>query len=138
MEEHTMKTTILRQAIRGMLTIAVVLPPWHLVTLSAAEAVRPEYNRDVRPILSENCFACHGPDSAARQADLRLDKREVAVEKGAITPGDPEGSEMIRRIRSEDESERMPPPETKKRLTDAQKQSLARWIREGAKYQPHW
>ncbi|MEX2309340.1 MAG: DUF1553 domain-containing protein [Pirellulales bacterium] len=106
--------------------------------LASAEDATLEYNRDVRPILSENCFACHGPDSAARQADLRLDRREVAEEMGAIVPSDPDSSEMIRRVLSKDEAERMPPPETKKSLTDAQKQLLIRWIREGAEYQPHW
>ncbi len=106
---------------------------------SASGEERPvEYNRDIRPILFDNCFACHGPDSAARQADLRIDRREVAEEMGAIVPGEPDSSEMIRRILSEDEAERMPPPETKKSLTDAQKQLLVRWIREGAEYQPHW
>jgi cytochrome c553 len=104
----------------------------------SAEDARVEFNRHVRPILLDTCFACHGPDSASRQADLRLDKREIAVDLGAITPGDPESSEMIRRILSEDESERMPPPETKKLLTAAQKELLQRWIREGAEYQPHW
>src|SRR5262245_1335185 len=97
-----------------------------------------QYNRDVRPILFDTCFACHGPDSAARKADLRLDRREVAVEMGAIAPGDVEGSEMIRRIMSEDPDEQMPPPETKKKLTDAQKKLLAHWIKQGAEYQPHW
>ena len=57
-----------------------------------------EYNRDIRPILAENCFACHGPDSAARKADLRLDRREVAVEAGAIVPSEPEASELVARI----------------------------------------
>jgi hypothetical protein len=102
------------------------------------EPQRIEYNRDVRPILSDNCFACHGPDSASRQADLRLDKREAAIEMAAISPGDPDASEMIRRILSDDESETMPPPETKKKLTEAQKQLLVRWIKDGAEYQPHW
>ncbi len=97
-----------------------------------------QYNRDIRPILSDNCFACHGPDSASRKADLRLDQREAAVEMGAIVPGDPDESEMIRRIMSDDPEEQMPPPETKKKLTDAQKQLLVRWIAEGAEYQPHW
>lgn len=97
-----------------------------------------KYNRDVRPILFENCFACHGPDSAARQADLRLDHREAAVDMSAIAPGDPVASEMIRRILSEDPDEQMPPPETKKKVTDEQKQLLVRWIKEGAEYQPHW
>jgi hypothetical protein len=97
-----------------------------------------EFNRDIRPILSENCLTCHGPDSASRKADLRLDKRETAIEMSAISPGDPDASEMIRRILSEDEAERMPPAETKKTLSDAQKQLLVRWIRDGAEYQPHW
>ena len=96
------------------------------------------YNRDIRPILFDNCFSCHGPDSASRQADLRLDRREAAVDKTAITPGDPNASEMIRRILSEDPDEQMPPPVTKKKLTDKQKQVLAQWIKEGAKYEPHW
>ena len=97
-----------------------------------------QYNRDVRPILFDNCFSCHGPDSASRKADLRLDRREVAVEMATITPGDPDASEMIRRILSDDPDEQMPPPETKKKLTEAQKQLLARWIKEGAEYEPHW
>src|SRR5262245_7711848 len=108
--------------------------------LSSARAADStiEFNRDIRPILSAACLSCHGPDSAARQADLRLDKREVAVERAAIVPGDPDKSEMIRRILSTDADEQMPPAESKKTLTDAQKQLLVRWIREGAAYQPHW
>ncbi len=97
-----------------------------------------QYNRDIRPILSDNCFSCHGPDSASRAADLRLDLRDAAIEMAAITPGDPDDSEMLRRILSEDESEQMPPPTTKKKLTAAQKELLKRWIAEGAEYQPHW
>src|SRR5262249_6106890 len=87
-----------------------------------------EYNRDIRPILSENCFACHGPDSASRKADLRLDKREAAVASGAIAPGDVDSSEIIQRILSSDHDEVMPPPSAKKELTDAQKQLLKRWV----------
>jgi hypothetical protein len=107
---------------------------------SAAEPVvaAVEYNRDIRPILSENCFACHGPDSASRKADLRLDRREVAIEMGAIVPGDPEGSELIARIGSADHDEVMPPPATKKTLTAEQKELLQRWVKAGAEYQPHW
>ncbi|HEX3599095.1 MAG TPA: DUF1549 domain-containing protein, partial [Lacipirellulaceae bacterium] len=105
-----------------------------------ADSAEPSvtYNHDIRPILFENCFSCHGPDSASRQAELRLDRREVAVDKGAIKPGDPDSSEMIRRILSDDADEKMPPPETKKKLTSAEKQTLARWIKEGAEYQPLW
>src|SRR5262245_50128324 len=74
-----------------------------------------EYNRDGRPILAENCFACHGPDSAARQADLRLDKREVAIEFGAIVPDKPQESSVIERITSSDPDTVMPPPKSKKK-----------------------
>src|SRR4051794_2428288 len=68
-----------------------------------------EFNRDIRPILSENCFACHGPDSAVRKADLRLDRREAAIEAEAIVPNDVEASELVARIDSDDPSMRMPP-----------------------------
>lgn len=116
----------------------LALGMWALLGISAQAEERLQYNRDVRPILFDACITCHGPDSASRQADLRLDQSKVAVEMGAIKPGDPSGSEMIRRILSEDDSEQMPPPESKKSLTDAQKQTLIRWIKEGAEYQPHW
>ena len=97
-----------------------------------------EYNRTIRPILMENCFACHGADSASRKADLRLDQRDQAVKVDAIVPGDPDGSEMIRRIDSDDPHEVMPPPMTKKKLTKEQKDLLRRWIKDGAEYQAHW
>lgn len=97
-----------------------------------------EYNRDVRPILAENCFACHGPDSASRKADLRLDRREAALEAGAIVPGAPDDSELIARVESDDAMEVMPPPQTHKTLTAEQKATLRRWIESGAEYQPHW
>jgi hypothetical protein len=97
-----------------------------------------EYNRDVRPILADNCFACHGADSAARQADLRLDQRQSAIDASAIVEGSPDDSELIARILSDDPKLMMPPPETKKSLTAAQKETLRRWIAAGAEYQPHW
>jgi hypothetical protein len=100
-------------------------------------ARRVEYNRDVRPILAENCFACHGADSAARKADLRLDQSEGA-RKAAIVPGKPEESPLVERIFSSDDGEMMPPPKIKKTLTAAQKETLKRWIAQGAEYQPHW
>jgi mono/diheme cytochrome c family protein len=96
------------------------------------------YNRDIRPILAENCFACHGPDSAARKAELRLVRRDAAVEAGAIAPGDPDGSELVFRVESDDRETVMPPPKSGKTLTDAQKETLRRWIADGAEYQPHW
>lgn len=97
-----------------------------------------EYNRDIRPILAENCFACHGPDSAARKKDLRLDIREQAIAANAIIPHKPDESRLIERIMEEEPSRLMPPPKTKKFLTKAQKETLRRWINEGAEYQPHW
>ena len=96
------------------------------------------YNAAIRPILVEACFSCHGPDSASRKADLRLDQREAAVASGAIQPGRPDSSELVRRIRSQDPSEVMPPPEVKKNLTEAQKKLLEDWIRAGAAYEQHW
>ncbi|HZZ70680.1 MAG TPA: DUF1553 domain-containing protein [Pirellulales bacterium] len=98
----------------------------------------PTFNQDIRPILLENCFACHGPDSASRKADLRLDRRDAAVEATAITPGKPDESEMIRRITSTDPKKQMPPPAAKKTLTAAEKDTLRRWIAGGAEYQLHW
>jgi hypothetical protein len=97
-----------------------------------------QYNRDVRPILAENCFACHGPDSAARKAGLRLDRRDDAMKADVIVPGKPEQSPLVERIFAEDASQRMPPPKTKKILTASQKDTLRRWIAEGAEYQAHW
>ena len=97
-----------------------------------------QYNRDVRPILAENCFPCHGPDSAARKADLRLDKREAAIEAGAIAPGDLEASELIARINAADPKEVMPPAATTKTLSQKQKDVLKQWIAAGAPYQLHW
>ena len=96
------------------------------------------YNRDIRPILSENCFACHGPDKASREAKLRLDIREAAIEKEAIIPGDLKKSDLIFYINSGDEDEIMPPPESHKKLTQAQKDTLAEWIKQGAPYEAHW
>ncbi len=104
----------------------------------SAQEKRLEYNRDIRPILADACFACHGPDSAARKADLRLDLRENAIDMKAISPGDPAASELLKRILTDDEHEQMPPPETKKVLTEEQKQTLKDWIQQGAEYQLHW
>jgi hypothetical protein len=97
-----------------------------------------QYNRDIRPIFAENCFACHGPDKNARKADLRLDVRDEAVKIGAIVPGKPEKSALVERIFETDESRRMPPKKAHKKLTQVEKETLRRWIAAGAAYQPHW
>src|SRR4051812_7519397 len=91
-----------------------------------------EFNRDVRPILSDNCFACHGPDKNKRKAKLRLDDRAVAVETGAIVPGKPAESELVARIFSADADTTMPPPAAHKTLTAKQKETLKKWIEQGA------
>lgn len=103
----------------------------------------PDFGRDVRPILSDHCFRCHGPDAASRKRDLRLDTPEgaaAALRGGghAIVPGDLSRSEAIRRINAQDPDEIMPPPEMKHPLSAAQKQTLADWVTAGATYQPHW
>jgi hypothetical protein len=112
-----------------------------LVAVLAAGPVRGadkiEFNRDIRPLLSDKCYFCHGPDPKQRKAGLRLDDRDVAIKKKAIVPGKPEESELIDRL-SAPEADRMPPPETHKTLTDAQKDLFKRWIAEGASYTPHW
>jgi len=101
-----------------------------------------EFNRDIRPILSKNCFACHGQDAKKRKGKLRLDTTEgaLASKKGvaAIVPGKISESELWARITSGDPDELMPPAETKKTLTDEEKQLLKRWIEQGAKYEEHW
>lgn len=97
-----------------------------------------EFNRDIRPILSDKCFACHGPDTTKLKGKLRLDLRDVAVKKGAIVPGKPDESELVRRIHATDGEERMPPPKSNKTLTAAEKDLLKRWIAAGADYKVHW
>ncbi len=110
---------------------------------SVGAATAPlQYNHDVRPILAENCFPCHGPDSAARKAGLRLDRFDGATaalkdDTHAIVPGKADQSELIRRVTATDDDV-MPPAKTQKTLTAQEKQTLARWIADGAKYQPHW
>ena len=101
-----------------------------------------DFARQIRPILSDNCFACHGFDEGSRKADVRLDDREaaIAVQDGhaALVPGKPDRSEVWRRIISDDPDEQMPPPTTGKKLTAEQKALIQRWIEEGAPYAPHW
>ncbi|MEK6260915.1 MAG: DUF1553 domain-containing protein [Planctomycetota bacterium] len=110
---------------------------------SAADDVRVEFNRDIRPILSDNCFACHGPDEKTRQAGLRFDIAEHAKTKlasgvTALVPGKIGESELARRIVAVDPNQQMPPVESGKRLTARQIELLQRWIEQGAEYQPHW
>lgn len=98
-----------------------------------------DFNREIRPILSDKCFFCHGPDQENQKADLRLDLREAAVEAGAIVPSSPADSTLLQRVAHEDPDELMPPPKAKLgRLTSREQELLTRWISEGAEYQTHW
>ena len=114
------------------------------VDLKTPTAQPVDFNTDVRPILSDRCFGCHGPDAEhGRQAGLRLDTADGAhavLKSGvrAIVPGDIDASEAVRRMLSEDPDEVMPPPELKRPLTAAERDTLVRWIAEGAEYRPHW
>src|SRR5207248_5625364 len=102
-----------------------------------------DFNREVRPILTENCFKCHGPDEGARKAKLRFDVRAEALKPAksgqtAIVPGSPEKSEMVARITATDLDDRMPPLKSGKKLTTPQIETLRRWIAQGAPYAMHW
>jgi hypothetical protein len=99
---------------------------------------RVEYNRDIRPILSDNCFSCHGPDKTRRKAKLRLDIRDEAVAAKAIVPGKPDESGLVERVFHADAEQVMPPVKSNKKLTAEQKALLKRWVAEGAVYQEHW
>jgi len=108
-----------------------------LSSLSAQSTV--EFNRDIRPILSDRCYYCHGPDEKTQEADLRLDTREGALQDGAIVPGKPDESELFYRISTDDLADIMPQPKAKKqKLTKDEIALFRRWIEEGAHYQEHW
>ncbi len=108
--------------------------------VAAGEGSVPvSFNRDVRPILSDRCYACHGPDAESRKADLRLDHRDEALAAGAISSEDPSESELLRRVTSSDPEERMPPVDSgKSPLTESEIALLERWISQGAPYEAHW
>lgn len=115
-----------------------LLPLLFLVgPLASAEV---QFNRDIRPILSKNCFTCHGPDEKERKAKLRLDQAESALEgkDPVLVPGKPEESELWLRLTSDDPEEVMPPPDSHKELGAAERIMLRQWIAEGAKYEGHW
>ncbi len=115
---------------------------WLISTTVSLAADDIDFDRDIRPILSENCFQCHGPDAAARQADLRLDVRDAAIKaidgRHAILPGKAAESEIIRRLRSTDPDVVMPPPKSNRKVSDAEKAKLEAWINAGATYAEHW
>src|SRR5688572_2446973 len=101
-----------------------------------------DYTRDVQPILSDACYHCHGPDENTREAGLRLDTKEGAFRlkkgKAVIVPGDAGKSELVQRIGSGDPDERMPPPDSNRKLTPRQVELIKRWVEQGAKWNEHW
>ncbi len=111
---------------------------WRFLFPQRAPAAPLSFNRDVRPILSDNCFKCHGSDKSSRKAKLRLDIREEAIKSEAFLPGKPDESELVKRVFTTNEDDLMPPPDSHKKLTAAQKETLKRWVAEGAAYEPHW
>ena len=118
---------------------AAILSAILLTTSVAPAQEKVTFNKDIRPILSDKCFFCHGPDSAKREADLRLDVRDVAIEKGAINLDDVAASELILRVLSVDPDQQMPPASAKLgRLTDLEIATLQAWIEQGAEYEGHW
>jgi mono/diheme cytochrome c family protein len=109
----------------------------------AASTDTIDFTRRIRPILSENCFACHGPDEKKRKAGLRLDLKAEAFKKlksgeYALVPGDPAHSELIRRITTADPDDKMPPPKSGKHLAPEQVELLRQWVVKGATYKDHW
>jgi hypothetical protein len=130
---------------RLLVLLALVLAMAGTQAAAADSAPGPivDYNRDVRPILSNNCYACHGPDEAKREAGLRLDKQEAALaalESGgfAIVPGNSSTSKLIARVATHDDGELMPPKESGKRLLPAEIETLRKWVDQGASWKAHW
>jgi hypothetical protein len=136
---HPRTRLVLVDAIARRLALGAVL----VLTTSTFAQDRIEFNRDIRPILSENCFQCHGPDERQRQGGIRLDRFELATQPGdsgkrAIDVEHAAESELLQRVFAETPDGVMPPPETGKTLQPSQKALLRRWIEHGAEYQGHW
>jgi Protein of unknown function (DUF1553)/Protein of unknown function (DUF1549)/Planctomycete cytochrome C/Concanavalin A-like lectin/glucanases superfamily len=123
-------------------TVVIGLARCLLLSVALQSQAQVQFNRDIRPILSDNCFHCHGPDKDDREADLRLDTAAGIVKDlggyQAVVPGDAQKSELYQRIIHIDPEQRMPPQEAHKHLTDQQVQLLEQWIREGAPWEEHW
>ncbi|MDB6025991.1 MAG: Chromosome segregation protein [Verrucomicrobiales bacterium] len=127
--------TILRAGLTAFVLLSVVV--------SSEAETEIQFNRDVRPILSDKCFHCHGPDKSKRKADLRLDHKETALGKSesgktAIAPGKPEASEVVARITAANEDDLMPPKKSGRTLSPQEIQTLTQWIKQGAKWETHW
>ncbi|MFM7169217.1 MAG: PSD1 and planctomycete cytochrome C domain-containing protein [Planctomycetaceae bacterium] len=121
-----------------LLTIALARCSAPAAAQAPPAAAAVDYQRDIRPILSNHCFPCHGTDQESRQADLRLDQRDAALAHGAILPGNAADSPLLQRVLSSDPEQHMPPAEFNKPLNQTQLDLLQRWIQQGAEYQDHW
>ena len=132
--ERTARTVVLA----GLLASGAIPSPVHAEPAAAAV----DYNRQIRPILSDHCFACHGPDEKVRQAGLRLDSKEGLFQDRdsykIVTPGDPVSSRLYQRISADHEAARMPPPGFDRKLNKKQIDLIRRWISEGAEARDHW
>ncbi|MBI1323575.1 DUF1553 domain-containing protein [bacterium] len=132
---------------RSLVLIAGLAVCGSLRTTPAAEPERPlpetvRFNRDIRPILSDNCFYCHGPDKNRREAELRLDTEAGLLggeaRKGVVRPGEPQAGELMKRVASADPDLKMPPPDSGKNLSERDLAMLRKWIEQGAKFEGHW
>jgi hypothetical protein len=131
-------STSLQRTLAFLLTLPFCQEAIAAGAAPSAATTRVDFARDIRPILTHHCAACHGFDRKARKAGLRLDLRESALARKAIVPGNPRASRLIKRINAMDDDDRMPPAETKKPLSDRQKHLLRLWIEQGAPYAQHW
>jgi hypothetical protein len=138
-------TTLLAIALTGLMGAAGLghATSSRAAAAAAASPARVDFNSQIRPLLSDRCFRCHGPDSAKRKAELRLDRREGVLKDigdgwAIVTPRNPDRSELVRRIYADLEDDMMPPPDSHLALSDDEKALLKRWVVEGADYRPHW
>lgn len=133
-----MKDSLIARCFDVIILVAIVSSPVRGVD----DVRRIDFNRDIRPILSDNCFTCHGPDEQQRVGDLRLDRRDEAFAEReghrVIVPGDTAASMLLQRVASSDPEQRMPPADSGRKLTDSQIQLLAEWIKQGAEWSEHW
>lgn len=125
------------QRLRNLVLPGLAVALLH-VPVRAESEPKVDYNKHVRPILSENCFKCHGSDEKQRKGKLRLDVRDEAIAKKAIIPGKPEDSELLKRLHPTDPEDVMPPTKENRKLSDADAETLRKWIAQGAEYKKHW
>src|SRR5688500_4122639 len=133
---------MMRPRVKTFAVAALVLIGTASASDRAAAPGQIDFGRDILPILSQNCFQCHGPDEGTREAKLRLDTPEgmfrTRNDLTVVVPGKPAESELILRLSSKDEEEVMPPPDSNKHLTPAQIELFKRWVAEGAPWGKHW